>query len=163
MIQYWIQKQSSIRFMRDLYRKFLTEDKDWHFFYEDIYMLLRLKERSRSVEKYLESKKILYTRSVWTDAHAQVRKYQDLFKEIFHAYSVLAMKITKKEHRGCLNRVIHCFCNMNWGVQKRIGTDEVTAVAGHLFNAAYNQGVYAEQYRAYKRNLKTKRKTSRKK
>ncbi len=145
MIQYWISKQSSVRFMRDLYKRFLTEDKDWHFFYEDTYMLLRLKKRSRLVEGYLDSKNVLYTRLVWTDAHPQVRKHQDLFKEIFHAYSVLAMTANKKDFPRYLNRVIHCFCNMNWEGMKKCKMSETTAVATHLIGSAHMDGKYEQQ------------------
>ena len=149
MIQYEISRDT-FGLIRWIYNKFLKDDKDWHFFHEGSYMLIRLKKRNKSIEKSLKEGNIKFSVRLWEDAHWLVRKYQSIFKDIFHCYSVLSMEVKKKEFRECLDRVVHCYCNMSAETLKRLKLAEEDAVAlyavgrgrynGYMYRASEEKG-----------------------
>ena len=152
MIQYIIKKDNSYKFMRDVYNKFLCKEKGlWHYFYEGNYMLIRLEKRNKVLESYFIKKKVAFDFRDYSDPHQLVRKYQDIFKEILHQYSVLSMILKKDEFREGLDRIIHCFCNMSWELQVKNETDECHLVGTYLIGRAKYEGYFIKQNEIEKR------------
>ena len=140
MIQYYLKKENSPRFIKTLYKKFLKNDKNWHFFYEGDYMLLRLEKWNSKLDSYLKKKKIVEGYSDWVDANDLVRKYQSIFKELFHCYSVLSMMVKEKDFMMALDRVIHCFCNMSYNHYRSKKVNEADLLANYAVRKARMEG-----------------------
>ncbi len=99
--------------LKEMYNKFLKYDKEWHFFYEGEYTLLRVNERyMSSVREFLDRCNVKHThQGRWKEPWTITKKYQSLFKDMFHSFSVLCMLMTEKEFPEILDRVTHCFLN----------------------------------------------------
>jgi hypothetical protein len=110
-----------------LYINVLLKDNWWHFFREGDYTLIRCTQQSvNEVTQFFHNLEIdpeqLEFTEVWKDNIPRTRKYQDEFTYMFHAFSVLSMKMYEEEihlemddvmdnFTGIFDRVVHCFLN----------------------------------------------------
>lgn len=101
------------RKVKALYDKVLYKDKQWHLFYEDAFSTLRCSPKyARAVEKFFKKFNIEYRKNgVWLDGSAVVRKHQDIYKEMFHSFSELAIHLEETDLYTAADRVCHCFLN----------------------------------------------------
>lgn len=113
LVQYQIDADLSQDELRALWRRYLRKDARWHFFHEGSYSLIRIAEKNKGLEDWLSfKKKVKFSVGKWQDPHEHVRKYQDVFEPMFHAFSILGLVHKKDEYARLLNRVAHCFSNM---------------------------------------------------
>ena len=96
-----------------LYDKVLYKDKQWHLFYEGKFSTLRCSPKYAStVEQFLKKFNIEYKKNgVWRDGSDVVRKYQKVFKEMFHSFSELALRLDEAYLFNAADRVCHSFFN----------------------------------------------------
>lgn len=115
LVQYQIQQDLPQDEIRKIARKILRADQSWHFFHEGHYSLIRMEanwNRQATLEKHLNKAKIKFDSRPYDDPHELVRKYQDLFIPMFHAFTILGLERESGEINSLLERAIHCFCNM---------------------------------------------------
>jgi len=100
-----------------IYDQILHEDPNWHYFYEANYSLIRCSLRFRKrMEKYFADNWIGYEyKDKWTEAMYVTKEYQEIFKQMFHTFSVLTIELYKNGDGNQLylaaDRVCHCFHN----------------------------------------------------
>jgi len=107
--------------IKHLYFHVLRFDRHWHFFYENHYNVIRCSESVYSrVIAELDIMKIGYVeKGEWIDGSATVYKYQDIFKELFHNFSLMAMQeYDENELYKIYDRLTHCFLNHQFYVLK---------------------------------------------
>jgi len=99
-----------------IYEEILHKDPQWHYFYEDRYTLIRCSYKySGEVKKYLDDNNIKYKWPIqnWVESCYVTVTYQDIYKEIFHNFSVLIIEMFKNKDGSKLytaaDRVIHPF------------------------------------------------------
>jgi len=112
-----------------IYEHVLQNDDWWHFFREGDYTLIRcLNKNVKQVSKLLETEHGIMPSQIkvtkpWVDNIKVTKKYQEEFIYMFHAFSVLSMKLLEAEDVqspdqvmvnfiGVFDRVIHCFLNV---------------------------------------------------
>lgn len=143
MVQYTLYVPNNHNLISLLYKRFLVDDKVWHFFYEDFYMLLRLERRNEGVEGCLRKKGIKFDFVKYEDPHSMVRKYQEVFIPIFHGYAMLAMRSKKKEVYEVAERVVHCYANI---CSALLSIPESRLISWVALHRAQNEGyVYAKK------------------
>jgi len=111
-----------------IYEHVLQNDDWWHFFREGDYTLIRcLNKNVKQVSKLLEIEHGIMPGQIkvtkpWIDNISTTRAYQEEFTYMFHAFSVLSMKLLEEEDKqspyevatnfiGVFDRVVHCFLN----------------------------------------------------
>ena len=100
-----------------IYDGILWKDPNWHYFYEASYSLIRCSLKFRDqVERYFKDNSILYEyRSKWKEDLYVTKEYQKIFKQMFHAFSVLTIELYKNgdgdQLYAAADRVCHCFHN----------------------------------------------------
>jgi len=101
--------------IRQLYTEVLCDDPEWHFFYEGEVNYIRCSEKFAEdvIEWCKEMNIVCIDKGPWEENIDITKKYLPQFKTIFHEYAVLAMTVTTEDFDGVLDRVIHCFLNMN--------------------------------------------------
>lgn len=106
-------KSNNCDVIRTLYDEILMWDPEWHFFYEDQYMLVRCGDKyAERVMRILERIEVVYKdQGEWIDNIQITRDYQTAFSSVFHGYSELAMSINPEELEPVMDRIIHCFMN----------------------------------------------------
>jgi hypothetical protein len=108
--------------LEDIYSKYLTSDDMWHFFWEGNDTFIRVTQRADNdmVKRYLMDNMIRFeiSRNTWEDPVKVTREYQEAFAHIFHGFSVIAMKLFRKEKQTRFDdivliseRMLHCFSN----------------------------------------------------
>ena len=99
--------------IESIYSEFLIKDKYWHFFYEDDFNLIRCQKKFvLPIEEILKSKNIQFENcGVWVDTNLHVKKYQDIFLQMFHSFSMISMQDYGEDLYPLMDRVIHCFMN----------------------------------------------------
>ena len=104
-----------IAFLKDLYTTVLNKDPNWHYFIEGSFNHIRISEKFK--DEFLDimrkhkarCKPVIFE---WKDEQAITKKYQPVFKLMFHAFSEMAMQnYDEDEFNMILDRVIHCFMN----------------------------------------------------
>lgn len=105
--------EDQLDILKGLYKRHLRKDDKWHFFWEGYYTLIRCQKLfAPKVKGYLRYHKVQFVdQGVWVDNISITKKYQEEFQQIFHGYSVLAMKGKDEEVDKLIDRVIHCFLN----------------------------------------------------
>lgn len=102
-----------------MYDEFLIRDRSWHFFYEGDYNHIRCNS------KYMEKVSLILTSNnfkistpvVWLDGSDYVECYKEEFIDLFHSFSVLAVKMylsgknSKEDMVNTLDRIYHCSAN----------------------------------------------------
>ena len=96
-----------------LYDKILYKDNYWHLFYEGEFSTLRCSpEYIDKVEKFFKEHEIRYKyNGIWIDDSPIVEKYKDIYRNIFHEFSVLAMCLEEKDLYSAADRACHSFFN----------------------------------------------------
>lgn len=97
-----------------LYRNVLKDDPNWHYFIEGRYNHIRFSWKFwNRIKKILDYYKAEYGNlEEWRDGQKYTRKYQHIFQEMFHTFSVLALQqYDENEIDHLLDRVVHCFIN----------------------------------------------------
>jgi len=99
--------------IKELHRRILKDDPEWHFFYEGKFSIIRCRNKfANRVEKFFEYNLIdCKYNGTWVDSSYAVREYIDFFKPLFHLYSTLALKLDDKDLFCVSDRVTHCFFN----------------------------------------------------
>jgi len=102
-----------------LYKLVLHKDKNWHFFYEIFFNIIRCsKKLQKDVTKYLNGCGMKYeVKGPWIDNQPITKKHQKHFKAIFHANSemIMAMALAKDQSKTwneiylIADRLTHCF------------------------------------------------------
>lgn len=104
-----------------LHDTILHADKNWHFFYEVFFNIVRVsKKYVPLVIDVLDEFGMKYeVKGPWVDNQPITKKHQKNFKSIFHEQSELIMKIGKLTNNDEIlneiwflgDRMIHCFLN----------------------------------------------------
>jgi len=100
-----------------IYDKILYMDPNWHYFYEGEYSLIRCSYKfAKLVIKYFKSNLIEFRfRSDWEESLYVTHEYREIFKQMFHTFSVLSIEMYKNGDDRYLmqagDRVCHCFHN----------------------------------------------------
>lgn len=115
--------EDQLDILKRLYKRHLIRDHKWHFFWEGSYTVIRCQNMfARKVERFLKYHKFeAEFEGDWVDNIPITKKYQAQFEEIFHGFSVIAMKSNDKEVDELIDRVIHCFLNNMTTVERRDG------------------------------------------
>lgn len=129
-----------------LYNRVLRFDRHWHFFYENHYNIIRCSESVYpKVIEELNLLKIGYIeKGEWVDGSLTVCKYQDIYKELFHNFSLLAVyEYDEDEIHGIYDRLTHCFLNHQFyvlkGFRERVGRQWEAFIMSHntIYRADY--------------------------
>jgi hypothetical protein len=96
-----------------IYENILKNDKYWHFFYECKYSIIRCSRKyKKKVKEYLEINNIKHEyNGPWIDGSYIVETYKEEFINLFHEFSMLAVKLDEKLLNQTADRVCHCFLN----------------------------------------------------
>lgn len=102
---------------KEIYPKLLIDDKQWHFFFEGDFVFLRFQETTRMEEIFEILEKYDYDCNIFSakpylENIGITNKYLSEFLDIFHAFSMLSIKIEDCEILGTFERVFHCFLNV---------------------------------------------------
>ena len=100
--------------LKRLYHEVLHKDPYWHYFMEGDFNHLRFSYRFYSeIRDILVLHEVKYYQAVlWVDGQEFTKKYQNIFKNLFHWFSVMAVEgYPEDDIYGILDRVIHCFMN----------------------------------------------------
>jgi hypothetical protein len=99
--------------LKNLYNEVLKIDHKWHFFYEGPVLFLRVsKGNAPYIEKWLQERKVQFTlKGNYEENIPTSKKYLEEFIQLFHLFSVLAMKIEDGDLHHVAERVFHCFLN----------------------------------------------------
>jgi hypothetical protein len=83
----------------NIYNEVLKEDDKWHFFYEGDFSIIRCQAKYRKkLEQYFKTNEIDFQcRGEWKNDHWAVEKYKDYFTNMFHYFSMLAIKMHEDE------------------------------------------------------------------
>lgn len=123
-----LDEDENFRSLYEIYRDILVDDDWWHFFREGDYSLIRCEDDMvGKVTKYLEDNLGIMPGQIeitepWVDNIKATRTYQTEFMYMFHAFSVLAMKLLADEQGrsqeeatfstiSVFDRVVHCCLN----------------------------------------------------
>jgi len=108
-----INKPNDEKIIQNLWMRNLQWDPEWHFFYEDSYMLVRCGDAYYNlVCCSLDVLGIPYqAQGDWVDNIPATRRHQAVYAGLFHAFSELAMRTDPAEMHDTVDRVIHCFMN----------------------------------------------------
>lgn len=105
--------------IRTIYDKILHKDPLWHYFYEGYYSLIRCsKKYEKDIESYLREHNINHRQpTIWKEGLYVTKKYQHIYKHIFHYTSVLAIEMYKSGdetyYLSAADRIIHPFFNQS--------------------------------------------------
>ena len=116
-------EESAWALIKYLHRYILCNDDNWHFFYENWYNIIRCSESFYpEVIKELDAFGVYYReKGEWKDGSKIVRKYQDIYKDLFHNFSLLALKEYEcKEINTIYDRMSHCFFNHQFYVLENL-------------------------------------------
>ncbi len=104
-----------------LYDKILHKDNYWHLFYEGDFSTLRCSpEYSNDIEKFFKKHKIESKyNGKWIDGSSIVEKYKDMYRNIFHEFSMLAIHLDESDLYIAADRVCHSFFNHNYYMAKK--------------------------------------------
>lgn len=96
-----------------LYDKILHKDNYWHLFYEGTFSTLRISPQYiDKVEKFFRKHDIEYKcNGAWTDGSPTVEKYKKMYRDMFHAFSELAIHLDEEDLFHASDRVCHSFFN----------------------------------------------------
>ena len=114
----------------EIYNSILYKDPLWHYFYEGDYSLIRCsKKYIKNVEDCLVEHGIKFrTPTIWKEGLYVTKKYQHIYKHIFHHTSVLAIELYKNEdftsYLAAGDRIIHPFLNQSLYPAKAAGLCE---------------------------------------
>lgn len=95
-----------------LHQKVLKHDRDWHFFWEDSYTLIRCRKTTLFfLRKRLDRLEIHnYDEAEWVDGNSTVEKYKKSFTGVFHANSELILDPERQASQDIIQvveRAIH--------------------------------------------------------
>ena len=104
-----------------LYNRILYADKYWHLFYEGDFSTLRCSSNYiNEVEKFFKDNNIKWKyNGKWIDGSPIVEKYKDMYKNIFHEFSMLAIHLSESDLYIAADRVCHSFFNHNHYMAKK--------------------------------------------
>lgn len=100
--------------LKRLYHEVLYRDPAWHYFMEGSYNHLRFSFNLwQEIRGILDLHETHYNDpKLWVDEQGATRKYQHIFKGLFHGFSQMAVEgYEEDEIDSLLDRVIHCFMN----------------------------------------------------
>ncbi len=165
MIEYKIHRQSSLKFVKVIWKKFFPNCDQWHITLEGPFMELRVPGVIRELELYLKRKKIKFDRFPYTDPIGITAKYQNSFERIFHGFSHLSMHVDRrgrKETDQVLERCLHLACNiLGYNLQ-----EEAKIVNKHSLGRSYMAGYIEAESRWFakeeKKHAKKKTKVQKK-
>jgi hypothetical protein len=104
-------------FIKDLYFDVLKKDENFHFFYEEIYTIVRFSYKYKvDFLNYLKQRKIVYSKPKrWIDSSTIVEKYKGEYTKLFHIFSMFAIFVPATgEMNQVFDRIVHPFCNHNF-------------------------------------------------
>lgn len=102
------------KLVKHLYKKILINDKNWHFFYENHYNIIRCSERFfQPVLDELEMLGVGYKdKGEWIDGSKTVEKHKKIYQGLFHYFTLMALEgYDSKDISQIYDRVSHCFLN----------------------------------------------------
>jgi hypothetical protein len=96
-----------------LYDKVLYKDNYWHLFYEGEFSTLRCSpEYMDEIEKFFKRHEIeSKCNGKWADGSPTVEKYKNIYRNIFHEFSVLAICLDEVDLFKAADRICHAFFN----------------------------------------------------
>lgn len=140
-----------------IYHNILINDDNWHFFYENFYNIIRCSESFYpEVIKELDSFGVYYKeKGEWIDGSGTVQEHYTVFKNLFHNFSLLAVKeYDSSSIHKIYDRLTHCFLNHQFyvleDIRERQGRQWEASImnTAAMYRAEYTgmlaqQGVYA--------------------
>lgn len=141
-----------------LYKTILHKDKNWHFFYEIFYNIIRCSARYRkSVCKFLDENNVKWEcKGRWVDNQEITKKHQKHFQSIFHANCEMIMSMALAEDQTktwseiylIADRLVHCFLiNCDYIADRwKIAAQRCTSWESYLTSQiASDRGLYSGQ------------------
>jgi len=107
--------------IKALYDKVLYKDNYWHLFYEGDFSTLRCSpEYSNEVEEFFYKYNMNYKyNGTWVDGSSTVEKYKNIFRNMFHTFSELAIHMDEEDLFHVADRVCHSFFNHAFYMAKK--------------------------------------------
>jgi len=107
--------------IKALYDKVLYKDNYWHLFYEGEFSTLRCSLKYKNeIEKFFKEHNIKCKyNGKWIDGSYIVEKYKDMYRNIFHEFSVLAIHLDEADIFNAADRVCHSFFNHHHYMAKK--------------------------------------------
>jgi len=148
--------------IKEIYTEVLKDDDNWHFFYENNYNIVRCSESFYlEVIKKLKGLDIYYReKGEWVDEQIATRKYQHIYKGLFHYFTLMALEEYDEDDIGMIyDRVSHCFLNHQFYVledyKNRYGKHwEANIMSNALIGrSAYTGMLYEKGIEAHKSNI----------
>ena len=99
-----------------LYGTVLNKDNYWHLFYEGSFSTIRCSLKyKKEVEEFFNKYNIKFKyNGLWKDGSRIVEKYKDIYKHIFHEFSMLAIVMDEDDLFQAADRVCHSFFNHHY-------------------------------------------------
>lgn len=146
-----------------LYNEILHKDNHWHLFYEGKFSTLRCSPQYKNeVEKFFQTYNIEWKyNGIWIDGSPTVEKYKNMFRDMFHAFSELAICLDEDDLFKVADRVCHCFFNHAHYMAKKhreqfddSGTDPLMWEAEMMARVGIYRANYIGMLEATKRYVK---------
>jgi hypothetical protein len=105
--------------IKEIYHDILYKDDSWHFFYENYYNIIRCSAKFYpKVIRRLQDLGVYYKeKGKWVDGQYFTRRHQEIFKGLFHYFTLMALKeYDCEEITGIYDRLSHCFINHQYYV-----------------------------------------------
>jgi hypothetical protein len=103
--------------LTSLYDKVLKNDPEWHMLYRGEFIALRCSEETvESLKALMDESKIEYTEGGedWTEGNSVVNTQPELYKQVYHLNSELAMRSNPNQIYDNFGLTIHNFLNNNF-------------------------------------------------
>jgi len=99
--------------IKALHDKILHKDNYWHLFYEGEFSTLRISPQYKDeVEEFFRKHSIERRyNGIWIDGSPTVEKYKKMYRDMFHAFSELAIHLDEEDLFHASDRVCHSFFN----------------------------------------------------
>jgi hypothetical protein len=100
--------------MIEIYEDVLKDDKNWHFFYENWYNIIRCSASFYpELIKKLDELNVYYVEhGEWVDEQPTTRKHQDIYQGLFHYFTLMSFTGYETDDIKLIyDRVSHCFLN----------------------------------------------------
>ncbi len=139
--------------IKEIHIEVLIDDNNWHFFYENLYNIIRCSESfyPKVIEKLKQLGVYYRERGEWVDEQEATRKYQHIYKGLFHYFTLMALEeYDYNEIHWIYDRVSHCFLNHQFYVledyRKKCGKQwEANIMASVLIDRSSYTGMLHEK------------------
>lgn len=135
--------------IKELYQDILIDDDNWHFFYENYYNIIRCSASfyPRVIQRLIALGIYYKEKGEWVDGQRSTRKHQKIFQQMFHCFTLLALKeYDSGEIAGIYDRVSHCFLNHQFFVLEDVRKEQGRHWEAHIMTTT---ATYRADHSAY--------------